>query len=653
MENGIKKKAGTRFFNCLVGCFLIAIAGTASAQRSVLDPTGPASRLDHRSAIQRIVTKLLDEFPHVKGLVASVRGSQVYLTLESNSGVRPGTKMDVFRKMGAFKHPVTGEVLGHFEDDLGTAVVTDVRDRFVVAKFSPKDKLVPRSGDGVRISAALIRVALLPVVNRTEEPFDQDGVLLDFQSFLEQTGRFEVFDVDKLRVWLLEKRINAKSLLNQRNRSRLRELVRTDRVIVTEFRKIGERRVLKSRLSRLSDGKIGRAFTAIVNNKQESVASSNSKRRSGGLRLDEGPGRSLDRASKLNPNFRVRKGAPRRGIQRSQKLRWLASGLATGDFDGDKQQEIVLIHDSELNVYSWKKGILAEEYSYRASAGERFLTVDSIDLDRDGRPEVYVTNYQHPILNSFVLGFKNGKYTILKRGLDSFFRVIQGIDGKPILAGQALGLEAPFYGKVHEYEWKNGGPVVKGQLPLPRGLSVYGFNYWDVDDDGIAEIVEIKKFGRIAIYRKNGRIVDETREKYGGYLSRFRYDQALTRLEDRQNVLGGDVDPKYETIRGRLLLRDMTGDKRPDLVVPINLQRIERVQNFGLGDSEIAALTWDGSRLHEQWRSRKIGGIVVDYQFVDLDGDGQEELAVAVVEKKLLELKAGTTRLVVYRLKNS
>lgn len=634
-------------------CFLITITGTVSAQRSVLDPTAPTSRLDHRSAIQRIVTNLLEEFPHVKGLIASVRGSQVYLTLESNSGVRSGTKMKVFRKMGSFKHPVTGEVLGHFEDDLGTAIVTEVRDRFVVAKFIQNGKLAPRSGDGVRISAALIRVGLLPVVNKTEESFDRDGVLLDFQSLLEQTGRFEVFDVDKLRVWLLEKRIRAKSLLEQKNRSRLRELIRTDRVIVTELRKLGKRRVLKSRILRLSDGKTGRTFTAIVNNKSEAIASPNSKRRSGGLRLDEGPSRSFERASKVNPNFRVRKGAPRRGIQRSQKLRWLASGLATGDFDGDKQQEVALIHGNELNIYSWKKGILSEEYSYQASAGERFLTVDSIDLNRDGRPEIYVTNYQHPILNSFVVGFERGKYKILKRGLDSFFRVIQGVDGKPILAGQALGLEAPFYGKVYQYEWKDGGPIEKSQLPLPRGLSVYGFNYWDVDDDGIAEIVEIKKFGRIAIYRKNGTIVDETREKYGGYLSRFRYDQALTRLEDRANLLGGDSDPKYETIRGRLLLRDVTGDKRPDLVVPSNLQRIERVENFGMGDSEIVALTWDGSRLFEQWRSRKIGGIVADYQFVDLDGDGHEELAVAVVEKKLLELRAGTTRLVVYRLKNS
>ena len=651
MKNWMGKKAGIRIFHCLTWCLLMVVTGAASAQRSVLDPAAPTSRLDHRSALQRIVTKLLEEFPRVNGLVASARGERLYLTLEGNAGVRPGTRMNVFRKTGAFKHPVTGEVLGHFEEDLGTAVITEVRDRFVVARFSPKGRLIPRAGDGVRITAARIRVALLPVVNDTKEPFDQDRVLLDYQVLLERTGRFEVFDVDRLRVWLLEQRIPVKSVLSPKYRDRLRDLVRTDRVLVTELRKLGDRRVLESRLGSLENGKTGRAFTAVVGAVPAAVASADPKGRRGGLRLDEGPNRDLDEASTLNPNFRIRKGAPRRGIQRSQKLDWVASGLAAGDFDGDGQQEVVLIHDRELNIYRWEKGALAEEFSYRAWAGDRFLTVDAIDLNGDGRPEIYVTNYRHPFLNSFVVGFEKGAYRILKSGLDSFFRVIQGVDGGPILAGQALGLDSPFYGNVYEYEWRNGGPVEKKPLPLPRGLTVYGFNYWDIDEDGVSEIVEVKRFGRIAVYKPDGSVIHQTRRTYGGYSTRFRYDRALTRPETPNLIHGADAEPKFETIRGRLLLRDVTGDGKPDLVVPVNLQRVAYIENLGVSDAEIAALAWDGSVLTEQWRSRQIGGVVADYQFVDLDGDGEEELAAAVVESKFLSFKAGTTRLVVYRLK--
>jgi len=100
-------------------------------------------------------------------------------------------------------------------------------------------------------------------------------------------------------------------------------------------------------------------------------------------------------------------------------------------------------------------------------------------------------------------------------------------------------------------------------------------------------------------------------------------------------------------------LRDITGDKKPDLVVPVNLRRVDLISNFGLGDAEIVALAWDGSALTEQWRSRKVGGVIVDYQFVDLDGDGAEELVAAVVEGELLSFKSSATRLVVYQLKKS
>ena len=250
-----------------------------------------------------------------------------------------------------------------------------------------------------------------------------------------------------------------------------------------------------------------------------------------------------------------------------------------------------------------------------------------------------------------MVGFEKGAYKILKSGLDSFFRVIQGVDGRPILAGQALGLDSPFYGKVYEYEWRNGGPVEKKPLPLPRGLTVYGFNYWDIDEDGVSEIVEVKRFGRIAVYKPDGSVIHQTRRTYGGYSTRFRYDRALTRPETPNLIHGADAEPKFETIRGRLLLRDVTGDGKPDLVVPVNLQRVAYIENLGVSDAEIAALAWDGSVLTEQWRSRQIGGVVADYQFVDLDGDGEEELAAAVVESKFLSFKAGTTRLVVYRLK--
>ncbi len=651
----MRKVSRTRFTLLVSLTFLAFFCGAALAQPKGRGASAGGELLDHRAALERIALKLREQFPRVKGLIASVRGNLLYLTLESHRGIRPGTRLSVFRQMGAFKHPLTGEVLGHFEEGLGSAIVIDIREKFVVARFKPKGEFSPRAGDGVRITAAQIRIALLPIVNQTNERFSQDTLLLDFQTLLERTGRFRVFDVDKLQVWFLENKIRPEDVLKPGTRDRLRRFVRTNLALSSVLRKLGRRQVLESRMTNLADGESGETFTALVSKLPAVAAAPSARRRSPfrGLRLDEGTERERDRASRLNPNFRVRSGIPRRGIQRSQKLQWVTSGITVGDFDGDKQQEIAFAHNNALTVYRWEKGVLSEEFSFRASAADRFLSVDSIDLDGNGRPEVYITSYRHPSLTTFVLTHQGGKYKMRVENLSTFFRVLRPSSGKPMLVGQAIGIEEPFYGPVYEYAWSKGGLTPKRALSLPKGIGVYGFNLWDVDGDGIEEIVQISKFGRIAVYRPDGRKVFETTRRYGGYFSRFRYDQSLERAETLSLIDGADADPKYEVIRGRLLLRDVTGDGKPDLIVPVNIRRVEFVSTLGMGDAQIVALTWDGTVLAEEWRSRRVGGVIVDYQFADLDGDGVDELAAAVVESKLLSLKSGVTRLVVYQLKGS
>jgi hypothetical protein len=47
--------------------------------------------------------------------------------------------------------------------------------------------------------------------------------------------------------------------------------------------------------------------------------------------------------------------------------------------------------------------------------------------------------------------------------------------------------------------------------------------------------------------------------------------------------------------------------------------------------SEIYNLEWDGLGLAEDWRAGKINGYVADYQFKDIDNDGQNEVVIALV----------------------
>jgi len=42
-------------------------------------------------------------------------------------------------------------------------------------------------------------------------------------------------------------------------------------------------------------------------------------------------------------------------------------------------------------------------------------------------------------------------------------------------------------------------------------------------------------------------------------------------------------------------------------------------------------LEWDGAGLVENWRTKKISGYVSDYQFKDIDNDGENEIVLALV----------------------
>jgi hypothetical protein len=52
--------------------------------------------------------------------------------------------------------------------------------------------------------------------------------------------------------------------------------------------------------------------------------------------------------------------------------------------------------------------------------------------------------------------------------------------------------------------------------------------------------------------------------------------------------------------------------------------------------SKIYRLAWDGESLETAWESKEFPVYMADYFQGDLDGDGVEELAVLLVERKLL-----------------
>lgn len=88
-----------------------------------------------------------------RGIVVYVDTTRIVIDLTAADGIRTGTLVSLRRDAIPLVHPVTGEVLGELDEEVGTARVTEMRERFSVAdvqtvapgaRIQVKDRVVPK-----------------------------------------------------------------------------------------------------------------------------------------------------------------------------------------------------------------------------------------------------------------------------------------------------------------------------------------------------------------------------------------------------------------------------------------------------------------------------------------------------------------------------
>jgi hypothetical protein len=91
--------------------------------------------------------------PPTRGLVVYVDTTRIAIDLTAADGIRPGQVVSLRRDRIPIVHPVTHEILGELDDEVATARVIEMRDRFSVAEIQSvapgaqvqlKDRVVPK-----------------------------------------------------------------------------------------------------------------------------------------------------------------------------------------------------------------------------------------------------------------------------------------------------------------------------------------------------------------------------------------------------------------------------------------------------------------------------------------------------------------------------
>jgi hypothetical protein len=70
-----------------------------------------------------------------RGYVVFVDTTRIVIDLTGRDGVRPGALVSLRRDKIPIVHPVTGEILGELDEEVGTARVTEIREKFSVAEI--------------------------------------------------------------------------------------------------------------------------------------------------------------------------------------------------------------------------------------------------------------------------------------------------------------------------------------------------------------------------------------------------------------------------------------------------------------------------------------------------------------------------------------
>jgi TolB-like protein len=338
----------------------------------------------------------------------------------------------------------------------------------------------------------------------------------------------------------------------------------------------------------------------------------------------------------INPDF-INTTEPiiRKNFWMSQKTPTEFKGMDIGDVNGDGMNEVVVIDSSNVMIYQKNDKDFKLMQKIPGQSYDNYLSVDVADINQNGTKEIIVTNLTGTTLESFILELRDGKFVPVASKLPWFLRVIETSSGQKLL-GQLRGFDKPFDTPIFEIVWEDGKYKKGKRMKIPEGLSVYGLILDTLGIGTSEKILALDEDDYLTIYEQTDKPLAKL-QTFGGNKERiWKSDDVFggsNNVIDTAMQTGPDRPDKNTYINLRILTYDFKNDGKKEIIIVKNLSSVGRVfRNVkAFSSSEVYDLEWDGLGLLENWKTKKINGYVADYQFKDIDNDGQKEIVLALV----------------------
>jgi hypothetical protein len=603
-------------------------------------PSSWGADLSYSAAANDLAQKLAAAFPSLNGYVLSTEAGFVYIDLGEKERVYPGMELHLYREGDPFTHPITGEVLGRLEKALGRVRVVEVRERFSIATQIAKveDSAVVK-GDRVRMTGARIPLAL-PTIEMIEAKGDEAKSLTrELALALTRTERFEVWEERRLLSELQADRVSEPVSFTD---PRILEIM--SQKLSIPILALGKVSGLYLDLQAFSTSTKSLLTVASAEIRPISVRPSTEVAR------PLFPEREIVRPIVPSESITASESAlTPPGAWKGPKLEKALTALVVADVNDDREPELVVADKNQIMVYAIEAPGHRLLYTMPKEASINILSLDAADINGNGAAEIFATSYFQGRLNSFALEFRNGKFLKIWENISLLLRCLPtGPQGAYQLFGQSLGPPQQPWGKVRQYLWSGSsyqeGPVLN--LPLPASL--HGLAIMDIDGDGKREYIFLSQTNRLEIYGEDGKRRYRSSEEYGGTTLTLEVTPYSVSPSSATSPMNLPEAQKSESYYLQARLFPVPG--KAQFYVSKNLESslsiLKGIRFFE--KSKIYRLGWDGDALQAIWESKEFSNYMADYYQGDFDGDGAQEVAILLVDKKMVG--EDTSTITIYKL---
>jgi hypothetical protein len=409
----------------VVGTALLALALTTAGHTQAPVAPAPAASV----SITSLVDQTLALFPQLEGDVVEAQGDTVTLSLGRKAGAQPGLTLEVFREGREIRHPRTGAVLGRAEDTLGRVTITQVFDGYSIASPERADTLKP--GDRVRTGGSKVKLVLLPLRGTGVRDPLVDAATTEVYEALNRSGRFQIAAGDQVGAWLLQERISPEDLMAGRRAREALQRFKIDNLLVLHYTVVERKPYVDARLFTASraDAALSSAFfvpSSIKPAPREQFSAGGGRQPNG--RQNPPPKQQSLLARLLGiesdtANYSSGEGAL--ALKEVARLNFAITSMDVSSSPVDQIPRMALSDGEKIYVYKIVNRALEPDWTYSAFAIGKIISVQLADVTGDGRLSVVANRFDTRVdMNSFIVGVKNGKPTVLVDQVDAILYAV-------------------------------------------------------------------------------------------------------------------------------------------------------------------------------------------------------------------------------------